>query len=335
MSTDSTARLKAQFQNRLNKSKPQDETTDSKEDQLKSKFLEKKETSKKESSFQEEETVVAEVPTKNAPVNKSHLLIDVTKIEANPFQPRKKFTNINELATSIKNNGLMQPIVVAKINDNYVLVAGERRMRAFRELHKKHGEAYLKIPALLETDSSDENLQELALIENVHREDMTVVEYADAYGQLSEKGLSLSKIATLTGKGKTSVNRFIVIYKLPETVKDVFRNHKTASTNKMELLAQLTDEDLQIEFANEIIKEVSFDTLKRKIELLLNSEEKGSPKKPIISLSLDKLKSPKELFPKKLYKSLDDENKAKVDDLVLNIEKMQSKLTDFREELEK
>lgn len=115
---------------------------------------------------------VGEVYSRELGLDKNQVsLIEISKITPNPFQPRKTFDEIalNELANSIKEHGLIQPIIVLKKNDSFILVAGERRLRATQILGKENILAFV-------SDSDESKLRELALIENIQRENLNPIE---------------------------------------------------------------------------------------------------------------------------------------------------------------
>lgn len=170
--------------------------------------------------------------------------IDVNNIFPNPYQPRKTFINIDDLAQSIKDNGLLQPIVVAKINEQIFLVAGERRLRAQKQLALED-KYFQEIKSIVMPDLSIRQLKIYALIENIQRESMTLLETANAYKSLEDDGLSLQEIATRVGKGKTSVHRYLIIAKQPSDILAAIERTGIFSPTKIEtiLKAEISDDD--------------------------------------------------------------------------------------------
>jgi ParB family chromosome partitioning protein len=141
--------------------------------------------------------------------------IETAKINANPYQPRNQFdrTGLEELKQSIQENGVIQPITVRKSGAGYELVAGERRFRAVKEL------GYERIPAYVIEIKSEDQMLEMALVENVQREDLNPIELAKAYQQLQrEYGLTQEDVAQKVGKDRTTVANFIRLLKLPEEI---------------------------------------------------------------------------------------------------------------------
>ena len=129
--------------------------------------------------------------------------IDIDKIETNPFQPRTDFdeTALNELSESIKNQGVIQPVTVRKMGyDKYQLISGERRLRASKMAGLK------KIPVFIRV-ANDEQMLEMALIENIHRENLNAIEVAISYQRLLEEcELTQDKLSEKVGKDRSTVN---------------------------------------------------------------------------------------------------------------------------------
>jgi ParB family chromosome partitioning protein len=147
--------------------------------------------------------------------------LEIESISLNQLQPRKVINadKIEELASSISEKGVIQPIIVRskKEKDGFELIAGERRLRAARSLGFTH------VPAIIKEVEDVESLQ-LALIENLHREDLNPLEEAQAYDQLiTEFGLTQEKIAQLVGKKPSSVSNMLRLLKLPEEIKSALR----------------------------------------------------------------------------------------------------------------
>jgi ParB family transcriptional regulator, chromosome partitioning protein len=142
------------------------------------------------------------------------LLID--EISPNRFQPRKYFDNdkLEELVTSISENGILQPVVVQKAVNGYELVVGERRWRASKKAGLK------KIPAVIR-EVSDAQALELAIIENIHRQDLNPIEEAEAYLRLTDNfALTQEMIAKKVGKSRTAVANILRLLKLPGNIKE-------------------------------------------------------------------------------------------------------------------
>ncbi|MEO0143419.1 MAG: ParB/RepB/Spo0J family partition protein [candidate division WOR-3 bacterium] len=193
-------------------------------------------------------------------------LIDINAIEPNPYQPRRKFSEkeLKELAESIKANGLLQPIIVRQISeDRYQIVAGERRWRACRIA------GLTKIPAIVK-DLEDSEMLQLALIENLQREDLNPVEEALAYKQLIEKfGFTQSEIAQIVGKDRATITNTLRLLNLSEKVLEMLRDGKITEGHARVLL-RISDFNEQEEWARRIVEEgISV----RQLEKLISPKE--------------------------------------------------------------
>lgn len=141
--------------------------------------------------------------------------LDVTKVRPNPYQPRKHFSAkaLEELAQSIKSQGLLQPIVVRKVGENYELIAGERRLRASQIA------GFTMIPAVIK-DISDQACLVLAVIENIQRQDLNVIELAESFHSLAAKyGMTHAEVGKIVGKSRASVSNLIRLLQLDDGVK--------------------------------------------------------------------------------------------------------------------
>jgi len=174
--------------------------------------------------------------------------IDLDLIEPNAKQPRTNFTEarLEELTQSIIINGVIQPIIVRKKGTNYEIVAGERRWRASQKA------GLLKIPAIVK-EIKDEKLLELALIENIQRQELNAIEEAKAYRNLVETvGLTQEMIAERVGKNRTVITTFLRLLKLPEDIQNLVVEEKiTAGHARAILMAE--NIELQRELAQKII----------------------------------------------------------------------------------
>lgn len=152
---------------------------------------------------------------KGESTQKSPVEVDITDIIPNSEQPRQKFDSekLIELAESIKSKGLIQPIIVTKQGEKYVIIAGERRWRACGLAGLK------KIPVIVKDINDDKERLELALIENIQREDLNSVEVAIAYKNLIEKfGYTQEELAKIVGKSRSAVANLLRLLKLPKEV---------------------------------------------------------------------------------------------------------------------
>ena len=160
-----------------------------------------------------------------------NILID--DIKMNPFQPRIKFDDnkINKLAKSIKEKGLITPISVRNIKNSYQLIAGERRLRASKVAGLKD------IPAYVLNIETDLEMMELALIENLQREDLDIFEEAQAYKTMIEKhSFSHEEIGKIVGKSRTNISNTLRLLKLPKEIIESVRNNEITPGHARALL---------------------------------------------------------------------------------------------------
>lgn len=185
----------------------------------------------------------------NTVSNEELLNIDIDLVEPNIDQPRTRFTeeSLEELAQSIKINGLIQPIVVRRKNSKFEIIAGERRWRACQKLSLR------KIPAIVK-NVEDEKLLELALIENIQRQELNAVEEAKAYKKLIETiGLTQEMVAERVGKNRTVITTFLRLLKLPDDIQKLLEEEKITAGHARALL-MTTDENSQRRLAGKIIE---------------------------------------------------------------------------------
>ncbi|NQT23798.1 ParB/RepB/Spo0J family partition protein [candidate division KSB1 bacterium] len=177
--------------------------------------------------------------------------IEVASIRVNPQQPRLAFDpkRLDELKQSIKEHGIIQPITVHKNDSGYELVSGERRLRAVSDL------GFERIPAyIIEVHSQDE-LLELALIENIQREDLNPIEIAQAYQKLQKNhGLTQEAVAQKVGKDRATVANFIRLLKLPGKVQDCLSKDEISMGHARALMGLPKMED-QIQLCKKIVSQ--------------------------------------------------------------------------------
>ena len=174
--------------------------------------------------------------------------IDINKIQANVNQPRTVFneTKIDELAASIKENGLIQPIVVRKNNGVYQIIAGERRYRACRLLNMK------QVPCIIE-DYTDKQTQTLAIIENIQREDLSPLEEAKAYQALiKEYDYNQTELAEIVGKKQSTIANKLRLLKLSDDVQFSLNQKQITERHARAMLS--LDEEKQQEVLREVLK---------------------------------------------------------------------------------
>jgi ParB family chromosome partitioning protein len=188
----------------------------------------------------------------DAPVTASHteraLDVDIDLLRPNKFQPRTGMDDdrIDELARSIKSNGIIQPIVVRKAEDGYEIVAGERRWRASQRA------GLLKVPVVVR-DIPEDRLLAAALIENIQREDLNPIDEALAYRRLSdEHHLTQEQIADSVGKDRSSIANYVRLLKLPQEVQSNVASG-TLSMGHARALLGLTDEAAQLRLSRDVV----------------------------------------------------------------------------------
>lgn len=175
--------------------------------------------------------------------------VDLSKIERNPYQPRADFSPdaLDELKQSIKEKGVIQPITVRRIPEGYQLITGERRVRAAREA------GLATIPAYVIEIGSEEEMLELALIENLQREQLNPIEIAISYRRLMDEcGLTQEEVSQTIGKDRSTVTNFLRLLKLPEEIQVAVR-HGDISGGHARALVALDDRGRQMKIFRKIL----------------------------------------------------------------------------------
>jgi len=258
------------------------------------------------------------------------LKIDINKIKPNPFQPRTVFEGIEILADSIEEKGLLQPITVVKITENeYILIAGERRLRASRLIQERNPSASTIDAIVRQNDITDEEKELLAALENLQRSDMTIIDSANMYNNIS-KYSSYSEISRALGSSKTAISRYIKIASLPNEIKLILNKKEIRSTNKIELLATINGNiNAQKELAYDILNDEPIFRIESKIRKILKGE--GVPSRnddatEIILSIYEQIKPTSKLISKATYRKLDDEKRNKVDEYLNTILEAQKQI---------
>jgi len=188
--------------------------------------------------------------------------IDINKIEVNPFQPRKNFDeeSLRELASSIREIGIIQPITVRQLNgDTYQLITGERRYKAASLAGLN------TIPAYVRT-AEDQDMLEMALVENIQREDLDSIEVAISYQRLLEEvGLTQENLSDRVGKKRSTISNYLRLLKLPAEIQLGIRD-RLISMGHARALVNIPDPNIQLEIFQKIIKD---DLSVRKVEELV------------------------------------------------------------------
>ncbi|WP_321280232.1 ParB/RepB/Spo0J family partition protein [Marinifilum fragile] len=215
--------------------------------------------------------------------------IEISKIEANPYQPRTKFDEeaLNELAQSIKELGIVQPLTVRKINNNsYQLIAGERRFRAAKIAGLNSVPVYIRL-------ADDDKMLELALVENIQREDLDSIEIAISYQRLiDEIKLTQESLSERVGKKRSTISNYLRLLKLPAEIQKGIREKKLLMGHARALV-NVDDPKSQL---NIFKLTVENDFSVRKVEELVRELNKGDKEK----------KAPSKISLPKEYESLKD-----------------------------
>ena len=198
--------------------------------------------------------------------------LSIDQIKANPFQPRTVWgeQQLSDLAQSIKENGIIQPIIVRKNTDGYEIVAGERRYRAARM-------AGLQTVPVLQREATDDEMLELALVENIHREDLNPIERAKAYQRFIETfNLNQTEAAKRLGEDRTVVANHLRILNLPKDIRDMLSDGQISMGHARAILA-LPSDDLRRKLAN---RAMAGRLSVREVERLVRMHLEGKPQEP-------------------------------------------------------
>jgi ParB family chromosome partitioning protein len=202
-----------------------------------------------------------------------NLEIEISSIDANPFQPRTRFdeTALEELAASIAKLGIVQPLTVRDMGDGrYQLIAGERRLRAARIA------GFKTIPAYIRT-ADDQAMLELALVENIQREDLDAIEVAISYQRLIEEcNLTQEKLSERVGKQRSTVANYMRLLKLPAEIQLGIRNRQLTmghartlvnigdTDQQIKVYYQVIEDDLSVRSTEELVRQLQVEKLKDK-----------------------------------------------------------------------
>jgi len=217
------------------------------------------------------------LPTAKPEAKEGAQMVPLDAIDPNPLQPRRTFepNRLEELAQSIRANGVVQPLVVRRAGSRYQLVAGERRWLACKLADKS------TIPAIVR-EISNEQAMEITIIENLQREDLNPVEQARAFERLSrEFGLTQEQIASRTGKDRASIANFIRLLKLPDEVQTLMESGELTFGHGKVLCALTGFPDLLAKAAQAIVtKSLSVRQTEELVATMLNSESAEQHKPP-------------------------------------------------------
>ena len=188
-----------------------------------------------------ENNIVESTPEKDV------MQVNLDEIRSNPYQPRKTFNedSLNELADSIKEYGIVQPVILKKSIKGYELIAGERRCKAAKIAGLK------QVPAIIK-DFTDEEMMQIALLENIQREDLSAIEEAEAYANLIKAlNITQEQLANKIGKSRSYITNMLGLLNLPESVKNDIL-HGLISMGHAKVLSKLENEELILELAEKI-----------------------------------------------------------------------------------
>lgn len=205
------------------------------------------------------------IPSDTLPADKRNnfKILPLERLAPNPMQPRRSFSEkgLEELAGSIKLNGLIQPLVVRKSGASFTIIAGERRYRAARLAELR------EVPVIVMDDVDDARMLELALVENLQREDLNSLEVAEAYRMLIDRcGLTQNQLSERVGKSRTAVANLLRLLALPDSIKLMIRDGRLSEgharailsveseTEMLKLAGQIIDQSLSVRLVE---KEVS------------------------------------------------------------------------------
>lgn len=256
----------------------------------------------------EEQEIIEKVSKKELKEGERIELVNLSLISPNPYQPRRIFDQekLDELANSIREHGVFQPIILKRFNSGYLIVAGERRYRAANKAGLK------SIPAIIR-DYEESQVIELSLIENLQREDLTPIEEAEAYNMLRKNSnLTHNELALKVSKSRSHVTNILGLLSLPEEVQEMVNNN-IISMSHARVLSKIDDPKRIKELANLIVEK---DLNVRQVEQLARSEAKVVEQKRIVKPNIyvsyekelnKKLGYPVSVLPKKLTISYKNE----------------------------
>ena len=245
-------------------------------------------------------------------VSRETLMMDINKIEPNRKQPRQKFNDdtLNELADSIKQMGVIQPLIIRKKGKMYEIIAGERRWRASKIAGIK------QVPVIIK-DYTEKEVMEIALIENIQREDLNPIEEAEAYQNLiTEYNLKQDELAERVSKSRTTITNSLRLLKLCDEVRQMVMDERISSGHARTLLP-LEEENLQKKIAYQIMDEkLSVRDTEALVKKIMNqNNEKKKSKKKIENEFLYRNYEEKftEALGVKVYISPTNQNKGKIE----------------------
>jgi ParB family chromosome partitioning protein len=254
-----------------------------------------------------EEKIVTETPKEEI------VEIKLDELRSNPYQPRKVFDEekLRELSKSIKEHGVFQPIIVKKSIKGYEIIAGERRVKASKMA------GLTEIPAIIK-DFNDTQMMEIALLENLQREDLSAIEEANAYKKLKEDyNLSHDEIATKVGKSRSAITNSLRLLGLKKEIQEMLIQ-EIITEGHGKVLAGIEDLDLQLEIANAIRdNSLSVRETEKLVNKRLNEKDSKKDKKEEINQDLENVYKEaenelKSIFSNKVVIKHNNKNKGKI-----------------------
>ena len=219
--------------------------------------------------------------------------VSISKIKTNPLQPRKEFKKdlLDDLAASIKENGVISPITVREDGKNYTLIAGERRLRASQSIGLKD------IPAHIIEIKNSSDMMQLALIENIQRENLNPMEESEAYALLQDKfNFSQNQIAKSVGKSRSTITNSLRLLQLPEEVRASLKDNKISAGHARAILAagskqamyklwkQILEDNLSVRSAEDLSKKSKTVKSGKRIKKKIKSKSLLSLENELISI---------------------------------------------------
>ena len=235
--------------------------------------------------------------------NEEIIKVKLDDLRPNPYQPRKKFDDnaLNDLCASIKEHGVFQPIIVKKSIKGYEIIAGERRVRASKLA------GLTEIPAIIR-NLNDDQMMEIALLENLQRENLNAIEEAIAYESMIKKlNLTQDELSKRVGKSRSHVTNILGLLRLPKEVQNMISNNQI-SMGHARVLSKLEDDNKIIELANEIVHkkipvrelESESNKIDRKVKIKKKVESDNNDYKYVEEMLRDKLDTKVKIKDKKI-----------------------------------
>ncbi|WBW99684.1 ParB/RepB/Spo0J family partition protein [Oceanirhabdus sp. W0125-5] len=249
------------------------------------------------------------IPENNTEVGNHEGLISIQLIKPNKDQPRKNFDDdkVEQLAKSIKEHGIIQPLITYKDGDNYIIIAGERRWRAAKKCKLK------EVPVVVVDKKSDKQVLELSLIENIQREDLNSIEVALGYKSLIEDfSLTHDELSERIGKSRTSITNTLRLLQLDSRVQEYLID-KVITEGHGRALLSLEDKELQYKLSQKIIDDgLSVRDIERMVKTLGKKEKKKTKEDYSIFLKEYSTQLEEKLGTKVSFKSK-SKNKGKIE----------------------